>query len=62
MEKRIGIIPIPAFTSISISRHAHTLFKAEKVAYQAKIGREISDSDFMLALLTEKETGGKYGK
>ena len=52
MEKKIGIIPIPtAFTSISISRQEHTLFKAEKVAYQAKVGREISDSEFLLVIL-----------
>lgn len=51
MEKRIGIIPIPAFTSISISRQAHTLFKAEKVAYQAKVSKEISDNDFIIVIL-----------
>jgi hypothetical protein len=69
MEKRIGIIPIP-FTSIAISRQAHTLFKAEKVAYQAKVGKEISDSDFMLVVIALyqanisviKNIGGKYGR
>jgi hypothetical protein len=54
MEKRIGIIPIPAFTSLSISRHAHTLFKAEKVAYQAKIKKEISDSDFFTMIVESR--------
>lgn len=65
MEKRIGIIPIPAFTSISISREAHTRFKAKKVAYQADIGREISDSTFILVLLGDcrynSKEGGKNG-
>jgi hypothetical protein len=55
MDKRIGIIPIPAFTSISISREAHTLFKAEKVAYQAKIGKELSDSNFLLRILLSQK-------
>ena len=52
MEKKIGLLQIPtAFTSISVSRTTHTLFKAEKVAYQANIGKEISDSDFLLKIL-----------
>jgi len=63
MEKKIGIIPIPVpFTSISTSRQAHTLFKAEKVAYQARIGKEISDSDFILVLCMQKIKGGSNGK
>ena len=62
MEKKIGIIPImAAFTSISVSRQAHTLFKADKMAYQAIVGKQLSDSDFLVAILNENRKGGSYG-
>lgn len=66
MEKKIGIIPIPEkHTSLSITRTAHTQFKARKVAYQAEICREISDSAFILVLLGfytfKRKEGGKNG-
>jgi hypothetical protein len=54
MDRKIGIIPImAAFTSISISRQAHTLFKADKMAYQAIVGKQLSDSDFLVVVLNE---------
>ena len=62
MDRKIGIIPIPApFTSISISRQAHTLFKADKMTYQALVGKQLSDSDYLVVLLNHYRRGGNYG-
>lgn len=62
MDKRIGLLPIPqTFTSLGITLTAHAYFKADKIAYQVQIGKELSDSNFLLYVLTEARKGGKYG-